>query len=110
MEDLNIPNHQLIDIPTYQQNKINPQIARSFSFSGLGCYSLSYQGAQKLLEKCLPIGDIPSASYQDKLYGSNFYVLKPTSDRPNRSLDIEINRHLETINAYISLPLLSIIT
>lgn len=108
IENISTPNNQLINAETYCNHSLDLQIARIFSFAGLGCYSLSWQGANKLLKECLPLDNISAPSQQDHLHGSNYYVLKPSESRSNLSLDIEINCHLETINAYVSVPLLAI--
>lgn len=103
-------NNDLIDVSLYQKNDLHPiQTLKTFSFSSLGCYTISVKGAEFLLKTALPIGKTAAPSYQDQPYGSNFYVFHPLSERENTSLDIEINRYTEQLNVYMTIPMLAVI-
>lgn len=103
-------NNDLVDHNLFQSNPIDPQIVRLFEFTSLDCYSLSYQGAQKLLKLAIPFGEEDYLTQEASLYGSNFYVLNPIASYPNITFDIEINRHLETLKAYTSIPPLAVLS
>lgn len=108
-ERKNLSNNELIDIPIYQNSTIDPQTFKAFSFAGMGCYTLSPNGSKQLLQQSLPIGNTPASGCQDQLHGSNYYIIQPIKDRPNISLDIEMNRHIESLKTYITIPMLAVI-
>lgn len=103
-------NNDIIDIPTYQTNELKTvQTLKTFSFAGLGCYTISAKGAETLLEKTRLIGNNPAPSYQETPFGTNFYVFPPLPQRENVSFDIEVNRHIEQLNTYMTFPMLAVI-
>lgn len=103
-------NNSIIDVNTYQNNDLTAiQTLRTFSFADLGCYTISAKGAEKLLQKIKRIGNASAPSYQEAPYGTNFYVFNPLKERENISFDIEVNRHIEHINTYMTIPMLAVI-
>lgn len=109
-EDWKTEGNDLIDVSAYQQNDLDPiQTLRAFSFSGLGCYTLSVKGAEYLLKTLFPIGKAVAPSYQEAPFGTNFYVFHALAERENTSLDIEINRYIEQLNVYMTIPMLAVI-
>ncbi|MDI2091761.1 glycosyltransferase family 25 protein [Commensalibacter oyaizuii] len=108
-QEIDTANNDLIDVELYQKNIISPQIIKVLSFAGLGCYTISPKGAEQLLKLTLPIANDIAPSYQDRPHGTNFYAFSPIQHRSNKSLDIEVNRHLHILNAYISLPMIAVL-
>ncbi|CAI3954750.1 Glycosyltransferase involved in cell wall bisynthesis (WcaA) (PDB:5MLZ) [Commensalibacter communis] len=109
-EELEKPNNDLIDVSLYKNSDLKAvQTLKTFSFSGLGCYTISAKGAKQLLQKATSIGNETARSYQEEPHGSNFYVFNPTANRENTSFDIEINRHIEPLNTYMTIPMLAVI-
>lgn len=110
-EELQKANNDLIDVLTYKNSDLKTiQTLKTFSFAGLGCYTISAKGAEMLLQKITPIGNELAPSYQNDPYGSNFYVFNPLPNRENNSLDIEVNRHIEHLNVYMTIPMLAVIS
>ncbi|MCT6880029.1 MAG: glycosyltransferase family 25 protein [Commensalibacter sp.] len=105
---ITITNDMLIDANVFQNSSIDPFFLKLYSFAGLGCYSLSPKGAKQLLDLSLPIGKKQPATYQENAVGSNLYIVEGAQERPNTSLDIEMNRHIPTLETYTSYPMLAI--
>jgi len=63
------------------------------SAAGIGCYSLSPQGAAKLLALCLPIGNIQAKFGIEDQLGWN-----------NTGIDVEMARHYTKLRAFIAFP------
>jgi GR25 family glycosyltransferase involved in LPS biosynthesis len=74
-----------------------PTLTRLVSAAGTGCYSVSPRGAARMLADCLPLGRI-SASY----------VAKPGFGWDNMGIDVEMSRHYNDWQAFLSLPPLAV--
>lgn len=78
---------------TFQVEKKKPAFLPLASVAGTGFYTISPQGARKLLDKCLP------------LMQHNAKYAKDTSvPWFNTGIDVEMSRHYEDMNAYLSFP------
>ncbi|MDI2112010.1 glycosyltransferase family 25 protein [Commensalibacter nepenthis] len=109
-EELKTPNNDLIDVSLYKNSDLRAvQTLKMLSFSGMGCYSISVNGAKQLLQKAISIGNEAAPSYQEKPYGTNFYVFNPVAKRENTSFDVEVNRHIQSLNTYMTIPMLAVI-
>lgn len=77
----------------FQQETREPVLLPLASAAGIGFYSVTPRGAQKLLDACLPL--------RGKLarYGSDTSI-----GWQNSGLDIEMSRHYENLKAYVSYP------
>ena len=67
------------------------------SAAGIGCYSLSPHGAAKLLETCLPIGNVQARFAAEDRLGWD-----------NTGIDVEMARHYEKLRAFIAFPPLAV--
>lgn len=109
-EEFKSENNNTIDVSTYQENELTAiQTLKTFSFANMGCYTISPKGAEQLLQKIKTIGNESAPSYQDAPHGSNFYVFKALPERENVSFDIAVNRHIENLNTYMTIPMLAVI-
>ncbi|MCX2562343.1 glycosyltransferase family 25 protein [Acetobacter farinalis] len=78
---------------SFQLEERKPSFLPLASAAGIGLYSVSPQGAQKLLDKCLPL-----ANHKAK------YAKDTSVSWSNTGLDVEMSRHYEDMNAYLSFP------
>jgi GR25 family glycosyltransferase involved in LPS biosynthesis len=67
------------------------------SAAGIGCYSLSPQGAAKFLSMCLPIADTQARFAVENHLGWN-----------NTGIDVEMTRHYDKLRAFIAVPPLAV--
>jgi len=67
------------------------------SAAGIGCYSLSPQGAAKLLSACLPLGSIKARFAVEDHLGWN-----------NTGIDVEMVRHYGKMHAFLAFPPLAV--
>ncbi|MFP2874129.1 glycosyltransferase family 25 protein [Acetobacter tropicalis] len=77
----------------FQEDRRKPSLLPLSSAAGIGFYSISPQGAKKLIDACFP------------LQGLHARYAGDTDMRwQNRALDVEMSRHYQTLNAYVSYP------
>jgi hypothetical protein len=81
----------------FRAAEIAPMLLPLLSAGGIGCYSISPQGARNLLADCLPIG----ADMAE-------YVAKPGSGWSNTGLDVEMSRHYGQRRAFFAFPPLAV--
>ena len=81
---------------SFQASRPAATLARLVTCSGTCCYSLSPDGARRLLERALPVGAAPAA-----------FALNAQVTVANTSLDIELSRHFEALEAYVAIPCLA---
>ena len=74
-----------------------PVMARLISAAGSCCYSLSPRGAEQLIEWALPVAGLPA-----------IYAARPNTAWANGTVDVELSRHYESLNAYVALPCLAL--
>ena len=92
------PNvHFSFDYPKFIEAPIKSSAMRVKSCAGTCCYTISPEGGKKLLNLCLPIGNISSFNIgADK--ARNWL---------NTGIDVEINRHFDQLKAYLACPLIA---
>jgi GR25 family glycosyltransferase involved in LPS biosynthesis len=91
------PEEAKRELPRFPLATTRPTLARLVSAAGTGCYSVSPRGAARILTDCLPLGRI-SASY----------VAKPGFGWDNMGIDVEMSRHYDDWQAYLSVPPLAV--
>jgi glycosyl transferase family 25 len=91
------PREAEAQLSTFPTVTTRPALLPLISAASSGCYSISPQGAARMLADCLPIGATSST-----------YVTKPELAWSNSGLDVEMSRHYRNWNAYVSLPTLGV--
>ena len=86
-----------IDIDRFRTESMPTVLLPLNSAAATACYSISPQGARKMLDACLPIGNTPAE-----------YVARPGVGWSNTGLDVEMARHYGDMNAYLALPPLAL--
>ncbi len=81
----------------FQAGRREPVLLPLISAAGIGCYSISPQGAGKLLKACLPLAQKPAR-----------YALDAGTDWINGALDVEMSRHYEKLEAFLAFPPLAL--
>jgi hypothetical protein len=81
----------------FRATRVAPMLVPVLSAGGIGCYSISPQGARRLLADCLPIGNAMAE-----------YVPKPGTGWLNTGLDVEMSRHYGRRLAFFAIPPLAV--
>jgi hypothetical protein len=84
-------------LEAFQAATTKPLVTPLISAAGLSCYSVSPQGAARLLAGCLPIGN-RSASY----------AARSGLGWDNTGIDVELSRHYAGWRAFIAVPPLAV--
>lgn len=86
------------EVDMFRNSVSNINLFPLLSAAGTGCYSISPNGASRLLAMCLPISNVPAV-----------YAPQPHRRRVrNSGLDIEMSRHYEELDAFVAIPSLAV--
>lgn len=88
-----LPDFLYKNYHAFKIEKKKPSLLPLVSAAGTGFYSVSPQGAQKLLKLCLPLS-----------MESPKYIKDESLLWHNNGLDVEMSRHYRLMNSYISFP------
>jgi glycosyl transferase family 25 len=77
----------------FAASTVTPFLARLISAAGVCCYSISPNGARKLLTLALPVEGLPAA-----------YAFKPDVPWVNAETSVELSRHYARLTSFVSLP------
>lgn len=77
----------------FQEDCRKPSLLPLASAAGIGFYSISPKGAQKLIEACFPLKGLPAR-----------YAADTDREWYNGALDVEMSRHYASLQAYVSYP------
>jgi len=86
-----------IDPWSFRSGSTQPLMMKLLTAAGTGCYSLSPDGARRLLDLCLPIGDEPA-----------IYDCRDKTLWSNTGIDVEMSRHYVSLNAFVAVPVLAL--
>jgi GR25 family glycosyltransferase involved in LPS biosynthesis len=87
------PGEGAQDHDTFRNATVMPVLPRLYSAAGTGCYSVSPQGAARMLADCLPLSGKPAS-----------YSPRPDVAWQNGGIDVEMCRHYENWRAHVALP------
>jgi GR25 family glycosyltransferase involved in LPS biosynthesis len=85
------------DFAAFESAILRPQVFPLHSSAGAACYTLSVAGAQRLLERCLPLGGEHAA-----------WAENPVRHWENTAVDVEMARHYSMLRAFVAVPPLAI--
>ena len=91
------PAEALRQLESFKSWTGRPAMLRLVSAAGIGCYSVTPRGAARMLADCLPIGSEKAV-----------YSAQPQKRWDNGALDVEMSRHYERWQAYVTLPPLAV--
>lgn len=78
---------------SFRLSATRPLLFKLHSAAALVAYSISPQGAARMLAACLPIGAAQAP-----------YAANPALGWRNSGLDVEMSRHYPTLDAFVSMP------
>jgi len=80
-------------LPAFQASRAAPALFRLGSAAAIACYSITPEGAARMLADCLPIGRTMPV-----------YIANPDIGWRNSALDVEMSRHYGNWRAYVAVP------
>ncbi|ONG54717.1 hypothetical protein BKE38_10130 [Pseudoroseomonas deserti] len=83
--------------PIFRAFRGMPALVPLASAAGLGLYSVSPQGARKLLRRCLPLSGQPAR-----------YARDLAQTWRNTALDVELSRHYAGLRAFLAVPVMAV--
>ncbi|WP_166316527.1 glycosyltransferase family 25 protein [Acetobacter estunensis] len=86
------------------QSESSPTLMRVLGLAGICCYTVSPQGAQRLLDRALPVGNIPAHA---RHFEAGIGVRSHPINWQNTGLDVEISRQAEALDMWVCLPFLA---